>query len=835
MTVLVKFLGDLTAADVPYVGTKAATLARLKQCGWPTPDGFCITTQGYERFVQQNGLAEFLDVAKAIDAGESRFDKFCSEAQALVESAKIPESVADAIEAACEKLAVPDGCRGESLAVRSSATVEDLSGGSFAGLFETFLNVDRDDVLHYVKRCWASLWNVAALMWLSRCKDATGNYAMGVMIQPMVRADCAGVMFTANPVSGSPFQLVINSARGLGEGVVSGSAECDRFVVNETDLSVVESTIAAEIEQKNGSRAGISSIKPATLTEPQIKTLAKMGLELQTLLGKPQDIEWALAAGKIYLLQSRPIVKLPPYFPLQRKRPEEYAFKKWKLEFPELFSQFGRSVEELKNDVYGRARSDVLGVTFTNHRSIFNGYIYHRPVEKRPSLVPWLVFKGWQYSRWLVLARTADRKFQEEVIPCFLGQVAKIRRSRPTSAGLDALVERVGAAVDCYLSLQRETVLVNVLAMSFSGLVLRFARYLGAASGDHEVGGLLKGVPNKTSERDELLSHLVLAFHANGLAESLAGACNWHEVAWRLEKSQSGKTFLEQFENFEREFGYVWADGNVKDAGWRRNDDFIMSVFRNGVKPVGFSGFNGREENPEAVEGSRLSLRGALLDSLVRLARRYSPYREDHNHYLSSAVMLIRETALDCGEEAVRLGLLEEACEIFHLTHAELQSLPSMDGNQIEALRPVIRERSRDAERQKRFTPPSSIDLRREERPAVALSGETRLSGTPGSPGVVSGPARVLKKCDLDQIRTGDILICHNFRPDWSPLFRYIKGLVTNQGYGLTHGANLAREWGIPAVMGVREATVLIADGDVVQVDGDNGIVYVQPTRCSVT
>jgi pyruvate,water dikinase len=813
----VKALGALTPADAPNVGAKAFMLGRLKQSGWCIPDGFCVTRQCYEQFVVQNHLADLLDVSYVVGKQPDEFEKFCLDARAAIESERVPEKIAAVIRQACRRIIVADGCFKDSFAVRSSATVEDSNSASFAGIFETFLNVPEDQLLDHVKKCWASLWSVAALTWLRRCKAAVPDYSMAVVIQPMVKADLAGVMFTANPISGSPFQVVINSASGLGEGVVSGTAECDSFVVSEFDLSVVENATAKTIN-KDG------LLHRSSLTDSQITALAKVGIELQREFGKPQDVEWALAGDQIYLLQSRPIVGLPPYFPIVRE-PEEHRFTRWKLEFPELFTHFGRSLERLKNEVHSQARSSVLGAKVNNHRAEFNGYIYHREVVQAPNM-PAILFKAWQYSRWFILARTADRMFQEQIIPEFLRRSQEIHNSLASCADLYTRIERMKAAVDRYLSLQRQTVMVNVLAMAFSGAVFRLSRYLGAGSEQQEIGNLLKGVPNKTSERDELLARLVTAFHDDGLAESLEVAGTWQELSCRLQLSTSGKAFLAQMAQFDQEFGYIWADGNVKDPGWRRNDKLVMSLLRQGMKS---NNMPTQDQGRKPWDGTNAGffLRRLLLRRFVRMARRYAPYREDHNHYLSHAIMLIRETLLDCGEAAIKLKLLHGSDEIFHLTYDEIQNR-LLNVRDVDEFKTLIRERALEAARQRRLTPPDTVDLEQEKQFSASLPQATELAGAPGSPGVVTGPARVLRKCDLDQVKAGDILVCHNFRPDWSPLLRYAAGLVTNQGYGLTHGASLAREWGIPAVMGVRQATTLISDGDIVKVDGNKGVIYVQ-------
>jgi pyruvate,water dikinase len=846
---IIKWLPVLSPTSATEVGAKAANLGRLINFGWSVPDGFCLTTSAYQRFVQTNQLGELLDISRVAGRTAHELIEYCQNAQASILHGEMPEDVASAIRRAYRQLQRNDVSEPVGLAVRSSSTVEDLDSASFSGVFETFLNVLGDDaLLLHVKKCWASLWNIAALTWVMKCDLRATPYDMAVVMQRLVKADASGVMFTANPVSGNPFEVIINSSWGLGEGVVSGHIHSDTFVVDEGDLSIKTSHIVDKEMMISTSAcfSGGTSMQPveqaqrsrSSLSEQQVINLARMGLELQRQFGRPQDTEWAIQDGMIYILQARPIVGLPVYFPLSEVDRQGLRYSEWYLEFRELFSPFGRSLERLKNPVYYGARSRALGTQITNYQTTINGYLYHHEVIQKPAYLPSRLLQAWQLLRWFVLARDAERKFREETIPSFTGRMTEIRAAMSKARSLVELLHQLDEAIKRYLAFEAETVLMNVLANAFCTFVIRFCEYLWKESDPHGAAMLFSGLSNKTVQRDIALSRLIGLADEKGLWPCFDGRRSLQEVLQHLENSGLGQDFLGEFGRFRAEFGYVWADGNPKDPGWRENSELVSSVFRNGVhkRPPAAVDAQSLSHTVEArLHSSRLdglfSLRQKCFRKLVGLAKRYYPYREDHNHYSSSGVMLIRDILYACGEQLVHSGMINDAADVFQLTYEEIIDCPeAIERGTFDTYSALIRKRRVEGERQRRLTPPSTIDLDSSARLATITAPDARhLTGISGSPGVAIGPARVVSRIDLGKVQVGDILICDTFRPEWSPVFRYIRGLVTNRGYKLSHGANLAREWGIPAVMGVHMATHVIGNGDIVEVNGSEGFVRIEP------
>jgi pyruvate,water dikinase len=831
------------------MGGKGANLARLQHGAWPTPEGFCISTAAYRQFMHANQLAAALDLTRMQEHSEAELQALCQKMQAAILSGRIPAEVTAAISTAYTQLQHDHVMEPVDVAVRSSATVEDLHQGSFAGVFDSFLHVaGYEALLLHVQKCWASLWHVAALTWMMKCDLTSVPYAMAVIVQRMVQAEAAGVMFTANPISGHPFEIVINSTWGLGEGVVSGQIAADTFVVDECDLDIKTSHIVDKevMLAAAGFPRGGTVVQPVdqtrrnvpSLSEEQVRHLARLGLELQRQYGRPQDVEWACHDGKISVLQARPIVRLPAYFSLSEvERQNLRGAQQWYLEFREPFSPFGCSLERLKNPVYYGARGRAFGVKITNYQATIHGYIYHHEVmQKRPYLLS-RVFQAWKLVHWLLLSRNTEKKFREETIPALTACMEDITSSMHNARDLAALCQQLDKAIKSYLSFEAETVLMNVLANTFCSLVVRFCKSLWKDGEAPKIAALFAGLPNKTAERDAALAQLIDCANAQGFASLFDGHWSFPEIVQQLKSSDSGQKLLWEFERFRAEFGYIWADGSTKDPGWRENSELICAIFKNGVHRRASAAVD-TELFYHQVEArlasawidSLMPLRQKCFQQLVVLAKRYYPYREDHNHYSSSGVMLIRNILQACGERLVHLGVIDAAEDICQLTYEEIVELPqAIAQGTCDTYAPLIARRKVAGERQKRLTPPSTIVLDSTPIiPTVTPLGARQLTGIPGSPGVAIGPARVVSRRDLGKVQAGDILICDTFRPEWSPVLRYIRGLVTERGYQLSHGANLAREWGLPAVMGVQMATQVIGNGDSVRIDGSKGCVGVE-------
>ena len=303
-------------ATLDKVGGKGLNLCRMTRSGFPVPPGFLVTTEAYHVFVQANNLQEQIVALASNQANIS--ERRSAAIRQLFANGRIPADLTEAIHHAYADLTqtVDD----LPLAVRSSATAEDLPGASFAGQQESYLNVRGEQaVLQAVKRCWSSLWTPRALEYRARQGIDPATVSLAVVVQVMVPADASGIMFTANPINGARDEIVIDAAWGLGEAIVGGLVTPDHVVVDKMtgaikQIVIADKTVMTQSTDKGTEERAVEENKRHTqvLEATQAIELAKLGTEIEKYYGEPQDIEWCSANGKFYIVQARPITTLPP-------------------------------------------------------------------------------------------------------------------------------------------------------------------------------------------------------------------------------------------------------------------------------------------------------------------------------------------------------------------------------------------------------------------------------------------------------------------------------------------------------------------------------------------
>src|SRR6266516_1932499 len=327
---------DDVSATLEQVGGKGASLARMAAAGLPVPSGFYVTTAAYQRFVAANALQEAVlaAVSAASPDDPARLENASASIRTLFAHGTVPEEIAGAVRQAYAELGEGD----LPVAVRSSATAADLPDMSFAGQQETYLNMHGEAmVLDAVKRCWASLWTARAIGYRSRHGIAQEDVSLAVVVQALVPADAAGILFTANPLTGVRDQVMINAAWGLGEAIVGGQVTPDTVVVDKVNGAITKQEITEKdvmtVCTTEGTReepVPAEQRKQAVLSPAQITELAHIGARIETLYGRPMDIEWAIAASRIFIVQARPITALPE----PTAEPHGAAADTWKLPRP---------------------------------------------------------------------------------------------------------------------------------------------------------------------------------------------------------------------------------------------------------------------------------------------------------------------------------------------------------------------------------------------------------------------------------------------------------------------------------------------------------------------
>ena len=778
-TALVLPLDD-PAADLDTVGGKGASLARLAAAGLPVPAGFHLTTHAYHRFT------EGLEIGSADEAAIT----------AAFEHRAMPEDIADAIRAA-----LPAG----RVAVRSSATAEDLPDLSFAGQHDTFLDVPADEVPAAVRRCWASLWTARAVAY--RARHGITDVAIAVVVQEMVPADAAGVLFTANPVTGARTEAVVNAAPGLGEALVGGTVTPDEYVV----------TADGRVRRSGGT----------LLTDAQVVELAALGTRIQDLYGRPMDVEWALADGRFAVLQARPITALAEVWNDTLRGDHLWTCANLREAVPSVMTPATWSLAGVlaQPPIAGHPTSGNIGGRFYLNLSaalavgqaLGLGRFLHRTVELYFGRIPPGVrVPPLPLSRLAVLraaVRAAlpflrqNREFRAKIdglLASAPGRAERLRaafRAAKTPADLLALWE---SDVHDVLHVDARVFDSGARTGSLSSVKLR--RELAKLVGEDDTTALLTGAHGTAGELESLGPVL-------GLARLKRG-----EITREQYVRQYGHRFADEFE--------VSAPRPSEDPGWPRPDDVGVDPEELLVRQAAVR--EAAWERLRAAHPGKVARLRREVDALAALARE----RERARSEFARTFAVLRAFLVRAGEvtghgDALFFLPIEETLRVLDGDVTPLASVPARRAayDRYRALPPyptVIRGR---------FDPESwaaDPNRRLDVFDASAAPAGDDVSGFPGATGVVEGVARVIHDvADGDALRPGEVLVTTVTNIGWTPLFPRAAAVVTDVGAPLSHAAIVARELGIPAVVGCGTATTRIRTGDRVRVDGGRGTVTV--------
>ena len=817
-------LQSFSRLDRGSAGGKGANLGELVRSGFPVPPGFVVTTAAYDTFVRQKSLSQIIAQALRVEPVNG------AAIRSAFQETPIPTEIEQEIRSAYRQLGQGP------VAVRSSATAEDLPQAAFAGQQDTYLNVIGEQaVLEAVRRCWASLWSDRAISYRQRQGVDQEQVKLAAVVQRMVEAESAGVMFTANPVTGRGEEVVIDASPGLGEAVVSGLVTPDHFVlqkrgrtwrVSERRLGRGELIIRSLPEGGTERLAGAAVAQTASLSERQLRQLRRLGEAIQEHFGSPQDVEWAWAEGRPFILQARPITALPrPLPPVNRLQrllastfAEMFPVRPYPLDLDTWIPALAGAIEPMFAG---------LGLDLDLKRmfQVEDGVVLEfRPTLPRPTwrilLAALRLFanilryrpRAWQADPLLGEAQTRARQL-EALDPATLSwdQILKIvlaEKEIPWYAG-ELRWRYFPRAAFAIIELRA------LLAM------------LGHAN---QLGALMWGAENKTIEANRELEQLARRVRYDPF---LAQAFSTHEPQelWSvLEEQPAGREFLMALRSFLDRYGHREAIiSTSKQPTWKDAPETVLGIVKS---------FSAQEPDSQAVEPGWQAVQAELLQHpLLRFAPIRSAFwqvladarsllqiREDTHFYATLPLPILRRMFLEFGKRLAHSGMLEDAEDVYHLTLGELEQLngeyPPPD--LARELRATI-QRRKDARAGLEGAP--LIDPRLFAKRAPV--GEAYLQGMPGSPGVAEGPARIVRDgSEFDKLRMGDVLVAPYTNPSWTPLFQRAAAVVVDSGSAGSHAAIVAREYGIPAVMSTVTGTRKLRDGEFIRVDGNQGLVF---------
>lgn len=864
----ITWFDEIETDATALVGGKGVNLGELIRAGLPVPSGFVVTTDGYDTYVTANDMetdiASFATQPEADDS--SAYEKAAEEIQMLFSEGSIPEQLAEHIHTAYEEMA-EDG--DVSVAVRSSATAEDLPDASFAGQQETFLNIDDIDSLNdAIVGCWASLWTARAMAYRSRQDFDWTDVSLAVIIQRMVPADASGVLFTANPTNGRRDQAVINAAWGLGESVVDGSVTPDTLVVEKDGTSVVSRETAEKevmtVLTENGTEEQAvpeNRRHQPVLDDDVAAELVYYGKQIEEQYQCPMDIEWAVVDGDCTILQARPITSLPepqtePPTDWTPSDPDREYFRMSIIELlPDplspLFADLGtEAIDQVTRQI---ANNKIKSGTFSEETLGFttiNGYAYYYYYPTFRSLGNTLVRTPFvEYD----VLRNCVGRWQDEIRPQYAERVThweeKPIEGLQARELLTGASELLNAGVEYYIQIQ---LIFPAIYLSESLFTTYYGRMIKQDE-DLPARTFLLGFDNTPIQTEKSLYDLAMWSRDHSQLKEKLSAIS----------SEKSKTLLEADTppgDVSEEIWHEWQSRfqhHLDQYGHTiYNLDFVNPVpaddpappyetFKHYLQGEGEDPYerqrNAVERREQAAQQVRENVgwfRQKLFDTLLNWAQNNAPLREDALADVGLAWPRLRELLLEFGHRLAEASAIEQSDDVFWLTEDEAQNAATAldtDHAQPSGYTDAVHQRKMEQRGRSAVTPPAVLpeDSRMKKfgmeqwMPAHTeeQTGNT-INGTGASSGQITARACVIHGPDeFDKMESGDILVAGITTPAWTPLFAQASAIVTDVGGPLSHSSIVAREYDIPAVLGTGVGTEKISTGQTISVDGDAGIV----------
>jgi len=849
--------------DRPLIGPKAVGLCTLLRLGMRVPPCFFLTTNAFREHLDANDLrSRMASLLHELDLQPNAKPGVIEEICQHIARAPLTDYLREQVAAAYGQLGAT------VVAVRSSATAEDLSGHSFAGQYETILGVTSlNECLTAVKQCWASLWTERAFEYRRRNGIEHLQVEMAVIVQEQIEPDAAGVAFTLDPVTGSRSRIVIEACAGLGEALVSGRVQPDRFIIRKKDLEIIR-----QIPSDGQGRGPV-------LAPDLAKVLARFVIRIEKGLGCPQDVEWAIRDGRLWFLQARPITAIPRQKPWEDQQvwtntntgeviPDVMTPITWSM-IQLLFNPLFRSIFRLVGVDADRApvAGLVAGRVYFN---INTGLAAGRPFGLGPDNAA--QFEGIFGGKHIELYHLGQVDISEEDLPDLGFNWPGYIFSWPRIVyDLLTHLPKRGQKARTRLRVRNDALLgLDLEAMDTADLSKTFRESLWNNTADLDMLYLVTSAPGilvfEKACRDWLgdpdlnLGYRLLAAQG-GMADTEAGLdlwriaelvhadketeavvlfdLDWQALQARLSGTEGGRRFLLAWDRFMAEHGHH-CRGELEffNARWFERPEYILDWLRSSLRSIGTLNPLARQRqlaiDREALTGQCLRrLRNPVKRRLfvwsLKRVQRLAVERENWKNEIVRQLAALRRVLLVLGSRFQREGLVSHADDIFFLDLSEIETLAQGHINLDVGQR--IAERRVEYERNRAFTPPPVVVGRFDPNTYVGPQVEAdvrELKGIAVSPGVVSGKARVILRTDEHQhVEAGEILVAPFTDPAWTPYFLPAAGVVMDQGGVLSHGAIIAREYGIPAVVNVGPATKIIRTGQQIRVDGDRGIVTI--------
>jgi phosphoenolpyruvate synthase/pyruvate phosphate dikinase len=855
---------EIDRTYVAAVGGKGAQLGELSHIeGVRVPAGFCVTTNAFRRIMAEApSIDDRLDRLSRLNPDDREAIRtLTAEIRHTIEGIAIPDDLAAAIRRSLARLG-----EGAAYAVRSSATAEDLPMASFAGQHDTYLNVvGPSAILEHISRCWASLFTERAVIYRLRNGLDHRKVYMAVVVQQMLFPQAAGIVFTADPVTSNRTVLSVEATFGLGEALASGRVNADVFKVR--DGNIVAKTIATKQLAIRALRTGgtqeepiepLQQVRPA-LTDAQVLRLAQLGRRIEAHFGRPQDIEWCLVDDDFQIVQSRPITTLFPipatddggnhvfvsvgHGQMMTDAMKPLGISMWQLTaLPRMYEAGGRLFVDVTQRLASpRSRASLLEVMGRGDPLMRDAL---ETVLERDDFIPLLPDEG-QVSAPAGGAQApieTDPAIVTELIGRTQESVAALKRDIRTKSGA-ALLDFILADIQELRRILFDRTSHQVF-MSAMEATWWLNEHLEAWLGEKNAADTLtQSVPhNVTSEMGLALLDVADVIRPHPEVVAFLQHVEDEGFLNELPKFAGGREARDAIQGFLDKYGMrCVGEIDITRPRWSERPTTLVPVILGNIKNFEPGAGERRFEQGRLEAWTReqelLERLRALPDGdqkaeetkrKIDRVRTFIGYREYPKYGMVSRYFVYKQALLEEAGRLMEAHVLREKEDIFYLTFQELHDV--VRTNHVDD---QLISRRKDAFRSyQALTPPRVLtsdgeaiigDYRRDDVPTGALVG------LPVSAGTVEGRARVILDMAEADLEPGDILVTAYTDPSWSPLFVAITGLVTEVGGLMTHGAVIAREYGLPTVVGVEQATRLIRNGQRIRVNGTDGYVEILP------
>ncbi|MDA2491672.1 phosphoenolpyruvate synthase [Bacillus cereus] len=858
---------EIEKTQLFLVGGKGLNLGELSNIqGIQVPEGFCVTTVGYEQVIGKNGAFQTLlnQLAMLKIEERDRIGEISKQIREVIMAVEIPVDVVESVAHYLSHFGDE-----HAYAVRSSATAEDLPYASFAGQQDTYLNViGKENILQHIKKCWASLFTDRAVIYRMQNGFDHNQVSICVVIQKMVFPEASGILFTADPITSNRKVLSIDASFGLGEALVSGLVSADNYKVKEDEI--VEKVIATKKLAIYGRKEGGTERKKIapnqqkfqTLTEQQILQLARIGRQIEAYFGCPQDIEWCLVDDTIYIVQSRPITTLYPipevndgenhvYISVGHQQMMTDAMKPLGLSFFLLTTSApmckagGRLFVDATQRLASPASRDYLINTLGKSDPLIRDAL--TTVIERENFIKLLSDdeKEKDLSKNVPPASSQQQPENDpEIITNLIKNselsIEELKRNMQTKSGVDVLdfiLEDIQQLKKVLFNSQSIAIIMAGMNAS-SWINEKMEQWLGEKNAADVLSQSVQH--NITSEMG--LALLDVADVIRPYLEVIAYLQHVEDDSFldELIQFKGGEKVRDAIDAFLNKYGMRCSgEIDITKTRWSEQPATIIPMILNHIRDFEYGASKRKFE-----EGLQEALKKEkeLLERLQHLPdgeqkveetkrmicnlRNFIGYREYPKYGMIHRYFIYKQALLKEAEKLVQNNVLDEIEDIYYLTFEELHEV--VRTNKLDYK--IIHKQKNAYKLYEKLTPPRVITsdgeiitgkYKRENLPAEAIVG------LPVSSGVVEGRARVILNMEDANLEDGDILVTAFTDPGWTPLFVSIKGLVTEVGGLMTHGAVIAREYGLPAVVGVENATKLIKDGQRIRVHGTEGYIEV--------